>query len=163
VVHTRDILATADTAFDGSYTFKCPRYAGDSRKPVVSESGVGGRENIKHKPNTFGATSATALQNATTENKPDYLNVMQKRYTSRNIEFIVVTYLRCASEQVKTCGTGRGSIPRFRDSSTLCSAVREDFVFQKLLSDDNSLQKPSRMKTNLIPVYFLFGLKASNL
>jgi hypothetical protein len=36
---------------------------------AVSESGVGGRENTKHKPNTFGATFAIALQNAATENK----------------------------------------------------------------------------------------------
>jgi hypothetical protein len=29
---------------------------------AASESGVGGRENVKHKANTFGVTSATALQ-----------------------------------------------------------------------------------------------------
>jgi hypothetical protein len=29
---------------------------------AASKSGVGGRENTKHKPSTFGATSATALQ-----------------------------------------------------------------------------------------------------
>jgi hypothetical protein len=29
---------------------------------AASESGVGGRENTKHNTNTFGATSATALQ-----------------------------------------------------------------------------------------------------
>jgi hypothetical protein len=40
------------------------------------ESGVGGRENTKHKANTFGATSATALQKAAPENKPGCLNVM---------------------------------------------------------------------------------------
>jgi hypothetical protein len=36
---------------------------------AVSESGVGGREKTKHEPNTFGATSATALQNAAMESK----------------------------------------------------------------------------------------------
>jgi hypothetical protein len=43
---------------------------------VAPESGVGSREDTKYKPNPFGATSATALQNAATENKTDYLNVI---------------------------------------------------------------------------------------
>jgi hypothetical protein len=40
------------------------------------ESGVGGHENTKQKVNIYGATSATALQNAAAENKSDCLNIM---------------------------------------------------------------------------------------
>jgi hypothetical protein len=36
-------------------------------KMAASESGVGGRGNTKHKTNSFSATTATALQNATTK------------------------------------------------------------------------------------------------